>query len=216
MAKKIDHLRSLGSYGAVYKLFRFFGFIDIETERKNYLSALHGKILDIGVGDAGNYKYYDLMARNTSITVLDFSKKMLEAAKHEIKKTLPKLQQKRFKFVHGDAAKLSMFRNNSLDAVVAVYIYCCSVPDSVAALKEARRVLKKNGKLIVFSHVKSKNKAIALFEMLIEPVTRFLIGSDMTRDTTLHLKQAGFKIIEEKVAGWTDIFKVYVGVPKKK
>lgn len=201
MHELVKNSRNLGMYKTIYGLFRYFGLIDLKLLRKELLPKLKGNVLDIGVGDAGNYKYY---SKGTKITILDFEKKMLEFAKKKIP------NKKNYTFIHADAQDLSMIKHNSFNAVVVVFIYCCSVPNAVTALKEAKRVMKKNGKIIVIAHVLSKNWFIRLHQYIMEPFSRILIGSDMTRDTRSDILKAGFKITEERTTGWTDVFKVFI------
>jgi len=208
MVELIRNHRNLGMYSKIYSMFAFFGFINLENIRKRYLTKLKGKILDIGVGDAGNYKYYSKDAR---IFVLDFEEKMLSYAKERI----PKDKLKNYKFINANAQRLSKFKDNYFDAVVVVFIYCCSVPDPVLALREARRVLKDKGKLIVIAHVRSKNKILYFLQYIMEPFSKWLIGSDMTRKTKEDIKRAGFKINKEITTGGYDIFKVFIAMPNE-
>ncbi|MBI2135611.1 class I SAM-dependent methyltransferase [Candidatus Woesearchaeota archaeon] len=205
MRELIKNSRNLHMYRIIYGLFRHIGLIDLESLRKKLLPKLKGKVLDIGVGDAGNYRYY---SKGAKVTILDFEKKMLELAKKTVS------DKKNYTFIHADAQDLSMLKKSSFDAVVVVFIYCCSVKDSVAALKEAKRVLKKNGRMIVIAHVLSKNWLIKLHQYVMEPFSRLVIGSDMTRDTKSDILNAGFKIVEEHTTGWTDVFKVFIAKRK--
>src|SRR3989344_7221053 len=97
--------RNLNMYSKVYSILAFLGFIDLEKIRKKYLTSLNGKILDIGVGDAGNYRYY---SKDAKIFVLDFEKKMLSYAKGSV----PKKRLKNYKFIHANAQKLSKLKDN--------------------------------------------------------------------------------------------------------
>ena len=186
MVELIRNHRNPKIYSKLYNVLAFFGFMDLESIRKKYLTKLKGKILDIGVGDAGNYKYY---SKNANIFVLDFEKKMLTYAKNIISKK----RLGNYKFIHANAQKLSKFEDNYFDAVVVVFIYCCSVPDSVFALKEAGRVLKNKGKLIVIAHVRSKNKILYFLQYIMEPFSKWIIGSDMTRKTKEDIKKLDLK-----------------------
>ena len=203
MVEFIKGKRNIKMYAFAYKIFGILGLINLKKIRNKYLPVLKGKILDIGVGDAGNYKYY---RKNAKITILDFEKRMLDYAK----KAIPKENLKNYKFIHGNAQKLSQLKSNYFDAVVVIFIYCCSVPDSVKALKEAGRVLRKNRELIVVAHVKSKSKILYFFQWVMQPFSKWFINSDMTRDTEEHIKKAGFSIIKKEITGGYDIFNVFI------
>jgi len=83
----------------------------------------------------------------------------------------------------------------------------CSVPDPVKALKEMKRVCKKNGKIIMIEHMLSKHKLIAFFEHLHNPITRFLFGFNVNRKTDENVKKAGLKIKKIQNMAFFDVFR---------
>ena len=85
------------------------------------------------------------------------------------------------------------FRNNSFDTVLCTFILC-SVPNPVKALKEMRRVCKPNGRIIMVEHVLSKNWLIALWQKLHNPITRWLVGININRDTAGNIRKAGIRL----------------------
>ena len=89
------------------------------------------------------------------------------------------------------------FPDNSFDYVITTFTLC-SIPDSLRALKEIRRVLKPSGELIAIEYVCSSNHLIVWFEDLISPVTCSLIGDSMNRKTIEIIKEAGFTVNEVK------------------
>ena len=205
MRELVSNSRNLSMYRIIYSIFKRIGLINLGSLRQQLLPKLRGKILDIGVGDAGNYRYYP---KSATVTILDYEKRMLEFAK----KTIP--TKKNSTFIHGDGQNLSILKSESFDAVVVVFIYCCSVSNTVTALKEAKRVLKKNGRMIVIAHVVSKNWILRMHQYVMQPFSRLVIGSDMARDTRSDILKAGFKIIEERTTGWTDVFKLFIAKRK--
>jgi molybdopterin/thiamine biosynthesis adenylyltransferase/ubiquinone/menaquinone biosynthesis C-methylase UbiE len=105
------------------------------------ISLLVGKnkcILDAGCG-TGNLTMR--LAKNNKITALDFSKEMLNITKEKTK-GLDNVTIK-----EGDVSSLD-FKEDSFDAVVSVNVLF-NLDDPIKAIQEARRVLKKNGSLIV-------------------------------------------------------------------
>jgi len=71
------------------------------------------------------------------------------------------------------------------------------------------RVLKKDGKLLMLEHVKSKNKMLGyLMDKLNPLIIRFGTGN-INRDTLENLRKAGFKIKQERNVIY-DIVKVIV------
>ena len=102
-----------------YPIERFF-FARI---RRETLSSLKGKVLEIGVGTGKNLPYYNW--ENIKYTGIDFSKNILEMAK---KKNVSKA-----KMIYMDAQDMD-FKENSFDYIVTAFVLC-SIPDPVKALK---------------------------------------------------------------------------------
>jgi ubiquinone/menaquinone biosynthesis C-methylase UbiE len=166
--------------------------------RKKYLSKLKGNILEIGVGTGKNLIYYNNKAK---VTAIDISEGMLEKAKN-------KQINKEIKLMIMDAQNLK-FKSNSFDYIVTTCILC-SIPDPVKALKEMKRVLKPNGKILMIEHVLSKNKLIALFEKIHNPITRFFLGVDINRNTKQNIKKSGLQLIKDKNLALKDVFRLFI------
>lgn len=164
--------------------------------RKEALSGLSGKVLEIGVGSGRNLKYYPA---GCSLTGIDSSEGMLERAREKAR------EMKNVNLLLMDAEHLQ-FPDNSFDYVVTTFVLC-TIPDPVKALKEMRRVLKPSGELIALEHMHSNNPIIDLFEHLIDPFLYFLLGDHTTRNTTRNIEKAGFKIKETKKLAFKDVFR---------
>ncbi|HWQ44929.1 MAG TPA: methyltransferase domain-containing protein, partial [Methanosarcina barkeri] len=157
------------------------------TWRKEALSGLNGKVLEVGVGTGRNLKYYPA---GCSVTGIDRSIGMLEKALEKTK------EMNNINLYLMDAEHLE-FPDNSFDYVVTTFVLC-TIPDPVKALKEMRRVLKPSGELIALEHVHSSYPFIARIEDLINPILFFLLGDHTTRYTVKNIKEAGFTIKEAK------------------
>ena len=103
------------------------------------------KILDIAAGTGSSSK--PLMDKGADVIALDFSEGMLEAGRK---------RHKNIKFQQGDALKLP-FDENTFD-VTTISFGLRNTSDTTAALKEALRVTKKSGRIVVceFSHPTNK------------------------------------------------------------
>ena len=110
-------------------------------------------------------------------------------------------------FHNMDAQNLN-FKDNSFDVVIDTFVLC-SVPDPVKALKEMKRVLKKDGKIIIIEHILSKHKIIALWQHLHNPITKRLLGFNVNRDTKANIEKAGLKIINDEKLALFDIFRKF-------
>jgi demethylmenaquinone methyltransferase/2-methoxy-6-polyprenyl-1,4-benzoquinol methylase len=164
--------------------------------RKEALSGLSGKVLEVGVGTGRNLKYYP---SSCSITGIDNSKEMLEKAGEKAK------GMKNVILLLMDAEHLEL-PDNSFDYVVITFVLC-TIPNPVKALKEMRRILKPSGELIALEHMHSNYHLLARLEDLINPVLFFLLGDHTTRHTIRNIEEAGFTILEVKNLAFKDIFR---------
>ena len=163
--------------------------------RKEALSHLNGKILEVGVGTGRNMKYYP---PRCSVTGVDNSKGMLEKAKEKAKNL------KNVTFILMDAESLG-FSDHSFDYVVTTFVLC-TISGPVKALTEMRRVLKPSGEMIALEHMRSHNPIIARIEELIDPILFSLLGDHTTRHTVRNIEEAGFIIKEAKKLFFKEIF----------
>lgn len=164
--------------------------------RKEALSGLKGKVLEVGVGSGRNLKYYPA---GCAITGIDASEGMLAKAEKKAR------EMKNVNLLLMDAEHLE-FPDNSFDYVITTFVLC-TIPDPVKALKEMRRVLKPSGELIALEHLHSSNPLISRFEELIDPFLFFLLGDHTTRNTAKNIEEAGFRILEAKKLAFKDVFR---------
>ena len=163
--------------------------------RREALSRLNGKILEVGVGTGRNMNYYPPCC---SITGIDNSKGMLGKARENAK------NMKNVTFILMDAESLG-FSDHSFDYVVTTFVLC-TISDPVKALTEMRRVLKPSGEMIALEHMRSDHSIIARFEELIDPILFSLLGDHTTRHTVRNIKEAGFIIKEANELFFKEIF----------
>ncbi|TAL36809.1 MAG: class I SAM-dependent methyltransferase [Spirochaetes bacterium] len=148
-----------------------------------------GRILEIGVGTGVNFEYYPDGARD--YTGIDISPKMLAKARARADRLGKKIE-----LLEMDAGDLK-FPDNSFDAVFTTCVLC-SVPDAIGALREMRRVLKKDGTAIFLEHMRPDKGLLGIVFDMMNPLTSRLIGFNVNRRTVGHIREAGFGIIEER------------------
>jgi len=167
--------------------------------RKNMLKATRGRVLEVGAGTGKNFDYYP---DDVEVTAIDFSPDMMKIARkkaaklHHIKEVLEM-----------DAEDMS-FADNTFDTVVTSCVFC-SVPHPVTGLKEIRRVCKRDGKILMLEHVKSKKPIIAPLMDIINPIPLHIYGANINRNTVENLHKAGFRNIRVKDL-WLDILKLII------
>lgn len=170
---------------------KFFNSGIFLNARKQILQSIifdkKQKILFVGVGTGADLElvnYSDL-----DITAIDYSPDMLGKAK-------AKFENSNIKFLEMDAQKME-FNNESFDYVVASLILSV-VPDANKCFQEITRVLKYDGKIIIFDKFAPKNKKLSLPKMLLRPIIEVL-GTDIGRsfEELIPSKKKNFKIEED-------------------
>lgn len=142
-----------------------------------------GHALFLAVGTGIDIRHFPA---GLSIVGVDISAEMLRRAEPR-RRRYPGILH----FVRADALHLG-FRDQSFDTVVTSCTLC-SVPDPVAVLGELRRVLRRDGRLLMFEHVRSRNLLLGWTLDAMTFWTR-LGGTEMNRDTLANATRAGFRI----------------------
>ncbi len=160
-----------------------FSFLPIEPGKK---------CLDLGCGGGGTIAYLFHKAKASFCCGVDYSKVAVEEAK---KKNEDQIKQRMCEILKGDVASLP-FKDESFDlisAVETIYFW----PNPLEALKEAYRVLKPNGYLIVVNEDDGGDEDKVNHLLSIMPAMKFY---DENALTSL-LNQAGFKEMSIKTKG---------------
>lgn len=152
---------------------KFFNSGIFLNARKQILQSIpfseEQKILFVGVGTGADLElinYSDL-----DITAIDYSPDMLGRA-------IKKFKDSTINFLEMDAQNM-VFEDESFDYVVASLILSV-VPDANKCFQEISRVLKNEGKIVIFDKFAPKNKKLSLSKVLIRPIISVL-GTDIGR-----------------------------------
>ncbi|QTA37625.1 class I SAM-dependent methyltransferase [Thermosipho ferrireducens] len=166
------------------------GFIEkrvFSKYRKKLFEYVNGFVLEVGVGTGKNFPYYPEGVRGFAI---DVSKNMLKIAEKRKKE----LNLENIELLEMDAMDIK-FENDTFDTVFSTFVFC-TVPDPIKALKEVKRVLKRNGTAVFLEHMKSKNILYNIPLYLMQPMTKLFLGTSMIRETEDNIRRAGLNIIE--------------------
>lgn len=155
--------------------------------RDRLFEGLTGRLLELGVGTGRNIPYCQ---EGTNVVAIDISRKMLSKAVDRAKRF-----SRDISFEVADVEELP-FDDKSFDAVVATGVFCC-VPDQVRGFKEARRVLKEGGKIILLEHVRPAGLLGKIFDIL-DPIVSNIMGPHINKRTLESIKEAGLTIIKEE------------------
>lgn len=171
---------------------KLFGSRYFNSQRKLELSMLNikngDKVLLVGVGTGEDLRF---IPRNAKITAVDITDKMLHIAKSKAEE----LGFIDYDILNMDGENLE-FEDNSFDFVVLNLILSV-IPDGNKCLKEAYRVLKKNGKIGIFDKFIEDHSKPNLFRRLFNKITKIL-GTDINRRFSDILGNIKLRIIDEK------------------
>jgi len=147
-----------------------------------------GDVLEIGVGTGLNLPYYP---RGIRVIGIDRSESMLAVAR---KRAADLDLGDRVQLQRGDAQHLDL-PDVSIDGVISTCTMC-SIPDPAAAAREAFRVLRPGGRMVLVEHGPSTTPWVVTGQRLFERFTFRFLADHLTRDPVIFLTEAGFRIDE--------------------
>jgi ubiquinone/menaquinone biosynthesis C-methylase UbiE len=163
-----------------------------EARRRELFAHARGRVLELGVGTGQGLDAYP--GEVTEVVAIDPAEAMLRHAARRLAelgnggRRLPY----RVTLERADAQALP-YGDASFDTVVA-FLTLCTIPDPVQAAREAHRVLRPGGRLLVLEHVRAgTGGALARWQDSMNPVwNRLAGGCNLNRDTAATLARAGF------------------------
>ena len=126
----------------------------------------HGaKVLEVGAGTGTSFPAYPT---HCQVTGIDLAPDMLTRARRKIAQN----GWTHIKVMEMNALNLT-FPDNTFDYVMAFHVVSV-VPDPVAMIKEARRVCKPGGKIIIVNHFTTDFPVLGKVTRSLDPLTRLL------------------------------------------
>lgn len=147
-------------------------------------SRAHGEVLEIAAGTGRNLPFY---ADDVRLTAVELSPAMLEIARRRAG-TLGREADLRV----GDAQDLP-FPEDRFDAVVCT-LGLCTIPSPEMAVREAARVLRPGGRLLLLEHVRSPVLPVRALQTLLNPITVLTESDHLLREPLAHVRAAGFVV----------------------
>ena len=186
METKPDHIEKWNSAAKHFDQFN----IGIERRygdiKRELFAKCQGKVLLVAAGTGLDFP---LFKDELDITAIDFSPKMVRKAKEKALKYNGSI-----KVELADVEDMD-YPDNSFDTTVTSCTFC-SVPNPIRGLKEIYRVLKPDGNLYMFEHVRPSNFILGLMMDFMSKFTRNF-GPELNRQTGINIRKAGFKITRE-------------------
>ena len=179
-------------------------------QREKVVPYAQGHVLEIGIGSGLNLSYYN-KDQVKSLVGIDPSKETWEVNK--AKQTDLGFD---FQYIQTGAEALPL-ENHSVDTIVMTYTLC-TIPDTIKAMSEIRRVLKPSGQLLFCEHGKAPDAAVLKWQNRINPYWQKIGGGcHLNKDIPKLISENGFKVADLKtmyIPGWKPLSFNFWGMAK--
>ena len=155
--------------------------------RERVIAAARGRVLEIGVGAGANLPFYgpqtrELIGVELSSRLVSMTRKAAERSHRPIE------------LVEASAENIPL-DSRSVDTVVMTWTLC-SIPNPLTALREMRRVLKPDGRLLFVEHGLAADARVRKWQHRLTPVWKHLAGGcHLDRAMNVLIQYGGFRIV---------------------
>jgi ubiquinone/menaquinone biosynthesis C-methylase UbiE len=170
----------------------FFDRVLFTDGREWACSQAAGEVLELAVGTGRNLEHYPT---GTNLTGIELSEQMLSIARRRAAELEIDADLRQ-----GDAQALD-FPEQSFDTVILT-LALCTIPDDRGAVREARRVLRHGGRLVLLEHVRSHLFPVRAVQRLLEPLSVRFEGDHLLRDPLDYLSDAGLEVESVQRLKW--------------
>ena len=173
------------------RIARFYDLLEVFDERRfrpwrlSLLARSTGRVLEVGVGTGKNFPFYP---SGVALTGIDVADKMLDVARERAARmNLP------VELILGDVQSLP-FYDDTFDTAVSTFVFC-SVPDPIGGLRELRRVVKPEGRILLLEHMHAGRPEAGVLEGLWGHLAGCLLGPEIRNRMDLaQVRLAGLEI----------------------
>ena len=161
----------------------------IVRQRQKVVPRARGKILEIGLGAGHNIPHYD-HERVDRVIGIDPCETSWQLAQERVNAVPFDVE-----FLAGSAEDIPL-DDDSVDSVLLTFALC-TIPDPLAALSEAMRVMRPGGELVFCEHAQAPDESVQRWQTRINPLWKRLAGGcNLNRDIVGLIRTAGFDINE--------------------
>jgi ubiquinone/menaquinone biosynthesis C-methylase UbiE len=160
----------------------------LEKYRREVVAAATGRVLEIGVGSGLNFPFYG--ERAEIVIGIDPSPHLLAMASRRAEAA-----RVRAELLQASATAIPL-ADDTIDTIVMTWTLC-SIPDPLTALREMRRVLKPDGRLLFIEHGLSPEEDVQRWQHRLTPMWGHMSGGcHLDRKMDDLIRSAGFKLTE--------------------
>ncbi|MYW63567.1 methyltransferase domain-containing protein [Streptomyces sp. SID8379] len=159
--------------------------------RRELLSGLSGRVLEVGAGNGLNFGYYP--GTVSEVVAIEPERALRQLAVEAAQRAEVPVD------VVPGAAEALPVKSEGYDAVV-LCIVLCSVRDVARALREVRRVVRPGGEVRFFEHGRAPGRAMRTAQAGLDRTVWPLLfgGCHVGRDAVGALRGAGFELGEHR------------------
>src|SRR5256886_17208093 len=170
----------------------FFERVLFAGGREWVASRARGRVLELACGSARSLPFY---GEDVQLTGIELSPEMLEIGRRRAQELGHPADLR-----PGDAQALE-FADASFDTVTCTLGFC-TIPDTSAAAREAFRVLRPRGELLMLEHVRSPLAVVRAGQRMLEPLAARLEADHLLREPLDYLPAVGFEVDEIQRSKW--------------
>lgn len=173
-------------WDAASRTLDFFTFAEdrrLGPHKRRLFEKMRSATLLVAAGTGNDFKF---LPPNRQVVSIDISPKMLERAAKKAAEYSGTIELHEM-----DVCDLK-FADATFDTVLTVCTFC-SVPKPIAGLRELYRVLKPDGQLLMFEHVRSGIGPLGILMDLMTPIAA-QFGPALNRDTVGNVQKARFRL----------------------
>ncbi len=177
--------RRYNRIAAFYDLLEIFDERRFRPWRLRMLTRAAGRVLEVGVGTGKNFSCYPA---GIELTGIDVAEGMLAAARVRVSRLGMSVN-----LALADVQDLP-FCDDAFDTAVSSFVFC-SVPDPLRGLRELRRVVKSEGRILMLEHLQAGRTAPGIMGRFLQRIAGGLLGPEIRNRMALELlRQAGLEI----------------------